>query len=293
MKYKLIHRTTYEYQVFVNGYHSLACLCPKTTPTQLCSAFTLTITPTPAELVQRTDFFGNTIHYFSIQQPHKELHVVAESIVENLPAPPPLQGKPSMSCAEARRLFQVDQNLRNELLQFMLPSPFIHWEKEIENFAKDSFPENRPLFEAVQHLCTRIFREFEFMPDATTIHTPILSVLKDRKGVCQDFSHVALAAIRSMGFAARYVSGYLETKPPPGAKKLQGSDASHAWISAYVPGLGWCDFDPTNNVIPGLRHITTAWGRDYSDVPPLKGILFSSGKQKLKVAVDVLPLEGE
>jgi transglutaminase-like putative cysteine protease len=146
------------------------------------------------------------------------------------------------------------------------------------------------LYKCIEALCRKIYSEFDFVPDFTTVHTPIKDVLAAKKGVCQDFSHLAIACIRSFGFAARYVSGYLETLPPPGRPKLQGSDASHAWISVYIPDYGWCDFDPTNNIIPGERHIVTAWGRDYSDVPPLKGIIFSYGKHTLSVEVDVIPV---
>jgi transglutaminase-like putative cysteine protease len=240
--------------------------------------------------VQRVDFFGNSVHYFSIQVPHKELRVAAKSTIENIVSGQELSYAEVYTCANAREAFLNDYQIKNEVMQYRLPSPFIQWDSEVEQFTRNCFAEEKSLFEAVRDLCSKIFHEFEFMPNYTTVHTPLKTILKEKKGVCQDFSHLAIAAIRSMGFAARYVSGYLETLPPPGKEKLKGSDASHAWISAYVPGIGWCDFDPTNNLIPRERHITTAWGRDYSDVPPLKGILFSSGQQKLTVEVDVLPV---
>lgn len=290
MKYELIHSTTYRYKQPVSSYHSIACLYPRATVSQLPGEFTLTVSPEPAEITERVDFFGNTTHYFSVQKPHKELRVVARSIVENtfLTQRPPLVF--SATCAEARAAFQYDPALKTETLQFLLPSPFVHWDEEIRRYARPSFADSRPLFEAVQDFCGRIFREFAFDSRFSTVNTPIKTVLEEKRGVCQDFSHLAIAGLRSLGFAARYVSGYLETLPPPGRQKLRGSDASHAWISAYIPGLGWCDFDPTNDVIPRERHLTTAWGRDYSDVPPLKGILFSSGQQRLKVEVDMLPI---
>ncbi len=290
MKYKVVHKTVYTYKEPVSGYQSLACLYPKTTHTQTCTHFELKITPSPAEMVQRVDFFGNLVHYFSVQVPHKELVVEAQSQIENYFSEPELRLGSTYSCRQAKEIFQSDLAVKNEVLQFLLPSPFVHWDEEVIAFAGNSFPGDLPLYEAIMGFCKKIYTEFAFVPDATTVHTPLKTVLKEKKGVCQDFSHLALAGIRSMGFAARYVSGYLETLPPPGKEKLQGSDASHAWISAYVPGLGWCDFDPTNNVIPGERHLTTAWGRDYSDVTPLKGILLSSGQQKLDVEVDVVPL---
>lgn len=290
MKYRIVHRTTYRYKQPVSGYQSIACLYPKDTPTQTCTKFELKITPAPAEIVQRTDFFDNQVHYFSVQVPHKVLVVVAESTIENDFSEPELHLTSAYSCQQVREIFHNDLLTKNEVLQFTLPSPFVQWDEEIADFARACFDDNLPLFEAVRAFCNKIYTEFTFTSDATTVYTPLKTVLKEKKGVCQDFSHLALAGIRSMGFAARYVSGYLETLPPPGKEKLQGSDASHAWISAFVPGLGWCDFDPTNNVVPGERHITTAWGRDYSDVPPLKGILLSSGQQKLDVEVDVIPL---
>ncbi len=173
-----------------------------------------------------------------------------------------------------------------------MPSPFVHWDEDIRRYARDCFAEEKSLYEAVRDFCGKIFREFAFDSRFSTVNTPLKTVLREKKGVCQDFSHLAIAGLRSLGFAARYVSGYLETLPPPGQRKLQGSDASHAWISAFIPGLGWCDFDPTNDIVPQERHLTTAWGRDYGDVPPLRGILSGSGRQRLKVEVDVLPITG-
>ena len=289
MKYKLIHRTKYTYVGQVNTYHSLICLQPQTLNTQICHDFSLHITPQPAEIAPRIDFFGNTIHYFSIDVSHQELVVVARSEVESFSKIISTESIEA-TCQEARDQIWNKRALKLELLQFLLPSPFIEWDDDIKAFAQNCFSETRSLYECVQKLCHKIFTEFEFVSNFTTIHTPLKTVLKERKGVCQDFSHLAIACLRSLGFAARYVSGYLETLPPPGKKKLQGSDASHAWISVYIPNIGWCEFDPTNNMIPGERHIITAYGRDYSDVAPLKGIIFSSGRHTLSVQVDVIPL---
>ena len=289
MKYKLIHRTTYHYLGAVNTYHSLVCLQPQTLSSQICHEFSLHINPLPAEIVPRIDFFGNTIHYFSIDVSHQKLEVVAKSEVERFPCIVPNKHL-SMSCQNTREHISDNRPLKIELLQYLLPSPFIEWDDDIKTFAQDCFSETRSLYECVQKLCHKIFIEFEFVSNFTTIHTPLKMVLKERKGVCQDFSHLAIACLRSMGFAARYVSGYLETLPPPGKKKLQGSDASHAWISVFIPPFGWCEFDPTNDIVPNERHIITAYGRDYNDVAPLKGIIFSSGKHTLSVAVDVIPI---
>jgi len=288
MKYKLTHLTKYTYQNPVNTYHSMVRLQPLTFVGQVCHQFALRITPTPDELVTRTDFFGNIQHFFSIDVSHLELKVIAESIVEVLPKIA-IDTASSMTCQEAQFYLRNTRNAKIELLQYLLSSPFIQWDEDIKNFAEDCFIKTLPLYDCVRNLCHKIFSQFDFDSNFTTINTPLKTVLKERKGVCQDFSHLSIACLRSMGFPARYVSGYLETLPPPGKKKLQGSDASHAWISVYIPNMGWCEFDPTNDMIPQERHIVTAYGRDYSDVAPLKGIIFSSGRHTLSVEVDVIP----
>jgi transglutaminase-like putative cysteine protease len=291
MKYKLIHKTEYQYAEAVNNYHSLLCLTPRVLPNQLCQDFSVRITPEPAQISERVDFYGNTTHYFSLHSPHKTLTVLTSSFVERLPeSTGPMFMPSSVTAGDARQRLSGERLLKISLLEYMLPSPQVKWDADIRAFASECFHDEWPLYKCIEALCRKIYTEFDFVPDFTTVHTPIKEVLAVRKGVCQDFSHLAIACIRSFGFAARYVSGYLETLPPPGRPKLQGSDASHAWISVYIPDYGWCDFDPTNNIIPGERHIVTAWGRDYSDVPPLKGIIFSYGKHTLTVEVDVIPV---
>ncbi|PWJ60119.1 transglutaminase-like putative cysteine protease [Dyadobacter jejuensis] len=291
-RYKLVHKTIYEYPSLVMGYQSLLCLAPRNMPGQVCDDFELAIDPAPSEIVERKDYFGNTTHYFSLHTTHQELSVTAISLVHrDNESVGDAQALPDITCEEARKQLAQDRSLRMGLLEFMLPSPMVRWDDEIVAFAQDCFQDQLPLYECAKRFCQKIFSVFDFVPDFSTINTPIKEVLAAKKGVCQDFSHLAIACIRGMGFPVRYVSGYLETLPPPGKEKLQGSDASHAWISVFIPDFGWCDFDPTNNMVPGDRHIITAYGRDYSDVPPMKGIIFSSGKQKLKVEVDVIPLE--
>lgn len=196
----------------------------------------------------------------------------------------------SISYLDAKGLFQQDTALRIELLQFMLPSRFTQWNEDVIAFAHSCFPTDVTLYEGARSLCQKIFTEFEFKSGFSTINTPIETILREKKGVCQDFTHLAIACLRSLGLAAKYVSGYLETKPPPGKEKLQGTDASHAWLAVYIPDMGWIEFDPTNNLIPTDRHIRTGFGRDYSDIAPVKGIYFGAGDQKIKVEVDVLPL---
>lgn len=288
MRYKLTHRTKYNYFGSVSTYHSLVCLQPRQLEAQICRHFELRISPAPAEIVTRTDYFGNTLHYFSIDVAHKELIVVAESDVESF-AKEPVNEHLSMTCQAAKEHIWGTRALKVDLLQYLLPSHFIAWDDEITAFAQRFFLPDKLLYTCVKDLCHAIFTEFKFDSNFTTVQTPLQTVLKEKRGVCQDFSHLAIASLRSMGFPARYVSGYLETLPPPGKKKLQGSDASHAWVSVYIPPFGWCEFDPTNDMIPQERHIVTAYGRDYSDIAPLKGIIFSSGRHTLSVAVDVIP----
>jgi transglutaminase-like putative cysteine protease len=178
-----------------------------------------------------------------------------------------------------------------EARQFGYPSPHVPIADELRNYAQPSFPAGRPWLVGVLQLTERIFKEFQYDPAATTVNTPVATVFKNRRGVCQDFAHLEIACLRSLGLPARYVSGYLLTAPPPGQPRLVGADASHAWLSAFCPEVGWIDFDPTNNQIPTTKHITLAWGRDYSDVCPIKGVLIGGGQHRMRVAVDVVPAD--
>jgi transglutaminase-like putative cysteine protease len=288
MKYKLRHQTLYTYANEVYNYQSILCLQPQNSAKQICKNFKIEIEPKPSKIYSRTDYFGNTQHYFSLHQSHKSLKVVVSSEIEVLNnASQPVN---LITCEEAKLKFTTDRALKIEVLQYQLPSQFITWDEEITAFAESCLLPNTPLFEAVLNLIKKIYTEFQFKSGSTNINTPLKTVLKERRGVCQDFSHLAIASLRSVGIPARYVSGYIETLPPIGKPKLEGSDASHAWISVYIPGMGWCEFDPTNNMIPQQRHIVTAYGRDFADVSPMKGIIFSSGDHKVKVEVDVIPV---
>jgi transglutaminase-like putative cysteine protease len=288
MKYKLRHQTLYTYANEVYNYQSILCLQPQNSAKQICKNFKIEIEPKPSKIYSRKDYFGNTQHYFSLHQSHKSLKVVVSSEIEVLNnASQPVN---LITCEEAKLKFTTDRALKIEVLQYQLPSQFITWDEEITAFAESCLLPNTPLFEAVLNLIKKIYTEFQFKSGSTNINTPLKTVLKERRGVCQDFSHLAIASLRSVGIPARYVSGYIETLPPIGKPKLEGSDASHAWISVYIPGMGWCEFDPTNNMIPQQRHIVTAYGRDFADVSPMKGIIFSSGDHKVKVEVDVIPV---
>ena len=288
MKYKLKHQTIYTYVNAVHNYQSIVCLQPQNSAKQICSNFKIEIEPRPAKIYSRKDFFGNTLHYFSLHESHKSLKVLVSSDIEVLNDI--IQPLNPISCDDARKKFQMDHALKIEVLQYQLPSQFIQWDEEIIAFAQSCLLPEISLFEGILNLIKKIYTEFQFKSGSTNINTPLKTVLKERKGVCQDFSHLAIASLRSVGIPARYVSGYIETLPPKGKVKLEGSDASHAWISVYIPEMGWCEFDPTNNMIPQQRHIVTAYGRDFADVSPLKGIIFSSGEHKVKVEVDVIPV---
>ncbi|MGQ7946424.1 transglutaminase family protein [Flavobacterium sp. WC2509] len=290
MKYKLKHQTLYTYVNEVHNYQSILCLQPQNSTKQTCTNFKIEIEPKPSKIYSRVDYFGNTQHYFSLHQSHKSLKVTVSSEIEVLENVTQLTLN-TITCEEARLKFTTDRALKIEVLQYQLPSQFITWDEEIVAFAESCLLPNTPLFEAVLNLIKKIYTEFQFKSGSTNVNTPIKTVLKERRGVCQDFSHLAIASLRSVGIPARYVSGYIETLPPIGKPKLEGSDASHAWISVYIPEMGWCEFDPTNNMIPQQRHIVTAYGRDFADVSPLKGIIFSSGDHKVKVEVDVIPLK--
>ena len=289
MKYKLKHQTLYTYVNEVHNYQSILCLQPQNSAKQICKNFKLEIEPKPSKIYSRRDYFGNIQHYFSLHQSHKSLKVTVYSEVEVFNNITQLSLNP-ITCEEARLKFASDRALKIETLQYLLPSQYISWDEEIIAFAESCLLPNAPLFEAVLNLIKKIFTEFQFKSGSTNVNTPLKTVLKEKKGVCQDFSHLAIASLRSVGIPARYVSGYIETLPPVGKPKLEGSDASHAWISVYIPEMGWCEFDPTNNMIPQQRHIVTAYGRDFADVSPLKGIIFSSGDHKVKVEVDVTPM---
>jgi len=293
MRYRITHITRYRYSKPVTACYNLAHLLPREFYRQSCIASSLVIEPVATRLHQRLDFFGNRLAYFNVQQAHTELTVNALSEVEvrvhnDLPdtAFPMAWDEVAPYLMHSRRDEDMDAR------QYLLESPFIEITPELHDYAQTSFTPGRPVLDAVHDLMGRIHTDFKYDPNFSTIATPLSAVLAHRRGVCQDFAHLAIACLISHRIPARYVSGYLETIPPPGVEKLRGADASHAWFSVYVPNRGWVDFDPTNNQIPMDRHITTAWGRDYGDVTPLKGVTFGGGeKHTLDVSVDVEALD--
>jgi transglutaminase-like putative cysteine protease len=291
MKYKIVHKTIYEYGAFVNISHSMVYLKPRNLLSQNVLNFKLDIKPSVKEIDTRVDFYNNNIHSFTLQSPHNKLEVISTTEIEVYPKDTQLNFMSNITVETAIDKLKNDSIYRDELLDFMLPSTFVTWDEAIKSFAESCLNSSDTLIHYVQSLCGKIFNEFKYDPEFSTIHTPVKTVLLEKKGVCQDFSHLAIACFRSVGLAARYVSGYQETLPPPGKPKLQGTDASHAWIAVYIPDFGWYDYDPTNNFSPSERHITVAWGRDYEDVPPVKGVVLSYGKQSIKVEVDVIAIE--
>jgi transglutaminase-like putative cysteine protease len=251
----------------------------------------LRIRPEPARIDTRVDYFGNYAGAFSIQQEHQRLAVTAHSQVEVVaPDIPDAAGTPAWE--EIRDRFALGQPpWWLEARQFVYASPHVPILDELRAYAQMSFPTGGPWLAAVLDLTQRIFTEFQYDPAATTVNTPVAQVLRERRGVCQDFAHLQIACLRSLGLPARYVSGYLLTEPPAGQPRLVGADASHAWVSAFCPEVGWIDFDPTNNQLPTINHVTLAWGRDYADVCPIKGVLIGGGQHRMRVAVDVVPAE--
>lgn len=287
MQYKIVHVTNYEYTETVSLCHNLAHLKLRTQPGQTHVISHLKIDPVPAVTREFKDFFGNQVNYFVVQQTHTQLKITATSevIVTSALAPETLPNPPWDEVSAL--LIQGNGDEIFDAKMFALDSPNINASQALLDYAVVSFPPGRAILDAVTELMGRIHSDFTYDPNFTDVSTPLDEVLKHRRGVCQDFAHLAIGCLRSLGLAARYVSGYMETLPPPGKLKLRGADASHAWFSVYTPGIGWLDFDPTNNLRPEEQHITTAIGRDFGDVTPVKGVLYGGGDHKLLVAVDV------
>ncbi|TXD50322.1 MULTISPECIES: transglutaminase N-terminal domain-containing protein [unclassified Polaribacter] len=294
MLFSVIHKTAYNYEGSVTYCHNIAYLKPKEFIGQKLVDYRLEITPTPTYIEEDLDFFGNTVIRFSIDEPHKELIVTAISKVErSFDLEADVFSSEICKNTTVKKALEIIKNGDEEILKvydFILDSQFITTiSDEITSYAKQSLKPESSLFEATKELMERIFKDFKFDAEFSTIATPLDEVMKEKKGVCQDFAQIGIACLRSIGLPARYVSGYIETLPPPGKEKLVGTDASHAWFSVYIPHFGWVDFDPTNNQIPKNQHITVSYGRDYYDVPPLKGVLYGSGGSKMKVSVDIRP----
>jgi transglutaminase-like putative cysteine protease len=249
----------------------------------------LTVFPVPVWSRQELDYFGNKVDLIEVLEPHDTLTVTALSDVEVGPRPIDT-GLPlfSESWERVRDRLWTDPGCY-EAREMQLDSPLVRRHHLLSDFGAKTFGPGRPLFDAVTELNRRIFEEFTYDPNFSDVATPLGKVLREKRGVCQDFAHLAVGVLRSLGLSARYVSGYLETRPPPGQARLIGADASHAWASVYFPDYGWVSFDPTNNMLPGERHIVVAWGRDFSEVSPLRGVVHGGGRHTVRVSVDVDP----
>lgn len=281
---RVVHTTTYSYGEAVSICHTEARLAPRSERGQTLFDHTLSIAPLPGSSLARKDFFGNAVTTFTIDEPHEVLRVTAQSLVETRDADaihPALTPPWEQVCEAVRR---HDNEPTFDAYQFVFESPRVIPAAEFAKYAKSSFPPRSPLLECALDLCHRIATDFKYDRDATTVTTPVAEAFHSRQGVCQDFAHVMIACLRSLGLPARYVSGYLRTDDDG-----IGAHASHAWLSVFCPGFGWLDIDPTNDVIPGTGHVTLGWGRDYSDVPPLKGVALGGADQIIEVDVRVTP----
>lgn len=282
------HRTIYDYTEPVELSINQARLRPRELPGQRLLHFSLESHPNVVSYQEETDFFGNPTSIFHVAETHDKFEICTESKVDVSWAErdTPLATGAWEETVEA--LKAPTGTDAQDAIQFLLDSPLVRPFPELREYAVASFPAGRPIGEAAHHLMRRIHRDFRFIPGSTSLKTTLEMVFQTRCGVCQDFSHLMLGCLRSLGLAGRYVSGYIETIPKPGKAKLIGADATHAWVSVFASGTGWLDYDPTNRALPGPQHITLAWGRDFSDVSPLRGVLYGGGTQKLKVEVDVI-----
>jgi transglutaminase-like putative cysteine protease len=292
MRYRVTHETCYEYSGDVVHAHHLLHLTPRAMPHQHVSGYTLHLDPQPASSADATDAFGNPLTRLEFDRPHQKLTVTATMKVEVR-----ARAQPSATHSEPwervrNRLAYVARPPGDEKLEasrYRTESPHVRIKQAFTEYGADSFTTGRPIVAAAQALMEKLHREMTYAPGATEIATPLLQVLKNRRGVCQDYAHLMIACVRARGLAARYVSGYLRTRPPEGAEALRGADASHAWVSVWCPPAGWIDFDPTNGVRGGLDHVALAWGRDFGDVSPLRGVILGGGRHSLSVRVNVEP----
>jgi transglutaminase-like putative cysteine protease len=285
--YNITHRTIYEYAAPVAVSHHVTRLEPRATAIQEREQFSLKIFPEPALRESRPDYFGNRLCFFSLQEIHSRLEIVAHSRVSVRAEKP---GAPESATAweEVAEIFRDPVSPEVvEPYQFIFDSPQICASQELADYARESFSKGTPLLAGARDLTRRIHKDFKYDPKATTVATPLEEVWKKRRGVCQDFAHLGIACLRSLGLPTRYVSGYLRTIPPEDQERLVGADASHAWFSIFCPSRGWADFDPTNNLQPAEEHITVALGRDFSDVSPVAGVITGGGAHEVKVSVDV------
>ena len=290
MIYDVSHRTVYRYSTPVAQSQHIVHISPRAIERQRIKGHALLIEPPPTIRTEREDVYGNRVVMFDIEQEHKELVIHARSTI-GVTAPRPIDLAASMPWeAVVAAVADPKPGIDLEVARYACASKHTRATPEVAAYARGFFPAGRPVLQGTWDLIANIYDEFTFDATATDISTPVTQVLHQRRGVCQDFSHLALACLRSMRLSARYVSGYILTSPPPGVPRLAGADASHAWIAVWSPAFGWVDFDPTNRLIPRDGHITIAYGRDYDDVSPISGILLGGNDHTVHVGVDVVPV---
>ena len=290
MLYQVSHRTTYTYESAVSMSLHRLHLKPRDFNAQEVIDFSLEIDPEPASMVPEADYYGNHATFLALENPHRGFAVISHSKVRVKPRTNP-DAFSTLPWETVRDNCAADVlTPDSEAGEFLFDSPHIVRSRAFADYACPSFPPGRSLMLGVSDLTARIFHEFKFDRRATNIATPSAEELRKKRGVCQDFAHLAICSLRSLGLPARYVSGYIETLPPPGVARLVGADASHAWFSVWCPGSGWIDADPTNNLFVNERHITVAWGRDFSDVSPVQGMVVGGGRHRLGVGIDVSPI---
>lgn len=289
-RYLVEHLTRYRYDAAVEAVYNRGFLRPRDTASQRVLDTNLLVSPEPDQLTEHLDYFGNHSTYLESRTPHTEFEVICRSTVDVDRPEPDLARLNQDTVAQAARRLAVDADPLL-LADFVMPSPLVAVGDEVRTLAAEVLADDRPLGEALVALCHRIHDDFEYRTGTTSVMTTLQELLELRSGVCQDFAHLVVGCLRAVGLPARYVSGYLETEPAPGAEKLQGADASHAWASVLTPSLGWVDLDPTNAQFTDSRYIVTAWGRDYTDVSPLRGLVYTEAtRSDLTVEVDVTPL---
>ncbi|GAB4060848.1 transglutaminase family protein [Uliginosibacterium sediminicola] len=291
MRYRIEHVTRYAYSQPVGLSLQVGHLRPRDSAEQRCLSHALSVSPEPDYLFEDRDYFGNPVTRFELIKPHQSLQIVASSEVEvqrKGERPSEVPSWEAVSAHFASTRWGLDEDSRAG--EFLFPSLYVPHSQAMREYAAESFGEDRSVIDATRDLMGRIHADFDFDPSATHIATPVETVLKMRRGVCQDFAHLMIACLRALGLPARYMSGYLLTQPPPGKPRMIGADASHAWVALYVPEHGWFEFDPTNDVMPGEAHITLGWGRDFADVSPLRGVIHGGGEHDVAVGVTVTPL---
>lgn len=290
--YRITHCTDYFYEEPVSSSYGQLHMLPRELPVQRCRSAELRISPEPELSRERIDFFGNRVAFFALHEPHQHLNVTVTSVVEVQERSAELSLFGQQSWEQVRDAVAVGtERMPRDLVQYVLDSPRAGAAETYRQYASAAFEPGAGVFDALYALCSKIHADFEYSPGSTSVVTPLAVAFANRRGVCQDFAHLGIACLRSLGLPARYVSGYLETDPPPGQPKLTGSDGSHAWLSVFVPDAGWVDIDPTNDQFVGDRYVTAAIGRDYGDVPPMNGVIYTVGKtERLEVAVDVVAL---